>query len=69
MAVVTGIFSVISWFGMAGNATDTMITVKPEISVMIECCRVPLLLAMAFRAITLCITMQEILRFFIQVAY
>ena len=41
MTVIAGIFFIITGFRMAGDAACLVITVKPEIAVMVKGCRFP----------------------------
>ena len=61
MTVVAGIFLIITRLGMAGNAARPVITVKPEISVMLKGCRFPCSGFMAIRTVCLRNTMHIIL--------
>ena len=53
MAVVAGIFFIITGLSMAGNAAGSVITVKPEIPVMIKGCRFPCRSPMASSTVSL----------------
>ncbi len=61
MAVVAGVFFIITRFGMAGNAACPMVAVKPEIPVMIKGCRFPGSSFMANCTVCLRNTVQGIL--------
>ena len=61
MAVVAGIFFIITGLSMAGNAAGSVITVKPEIPVMIKGCRFPGSSFMANCTVCLRNTVQGIL--------
>jgi len=61
MAVVAGIFFIITGLSMAGNAAGSVIAVKPEIPVMIKGCRFPCSIFMANCAVCLRKKVQSIL--------
>ena len=50
VAAVAGILFVIAGIGVAGFAACLMITVEPEIAVMVECCGLPFCRIVAFCA-------------------
>ena len=58
MAVITGVFFVVTRIGMARFATRPVITVKSEILVMVKCCWFPAGRAMAGSATCLRLAMH-----------